>query len=340
MKPKGKSLKDIGEFGFIDRISPGCLVRPEGVVRAIGDDAAAFHSPPGELSLVTTDLLVERVHFLREATSGYNLGYKALAVNLSDIAAMGGTAAEAFVSIAIPDDCGLEYLDDLYRGMRALASRFRVNILGGDTTGSKKDLVINIAVYGSVPGDEILRRDGAVPGDLVCSTGDLGDSRAGLHLILNGIARETESLERLFRAHVLPRPCLEEGRLLAVHSGVTSAIDVSDGLSSDLGHLTAQSGTGARIYRDRLPVSPELREFCSRFGFDPVGFALSGGEDYTLLFTVSTEQAGALQQDYRKEFGREFSILGEMTDSGLLELVTEEGVIMPFARSGWNHFSE
>ena len=338
MNGEVKRLKDVGEFGFIKRITPGCLVRQEGVFKAIGDDAAAFYSPPGQLNLVTTDLLVERVHFLREATSGYNLGYKALSVNLSDIAAMGGTAGEAFVSIAIPEDCGLDYLDDLYRGMRTLAAEFRVNILGGDTTCSKQDLIINIAVHGSVNEDEILCRDGAGPGDLICSTGCLGDSRAGLHLILNDINADTDEMEKLFRAHVLPRPCLEEGRFLANLSGATSAIDVSDGLSSDLGHLVSQSGTGARIYSDRIPVSPELDIFCERFGFDPAEFALAGGEDYTLLFTVPTEDMGDLEQRYRAEFGSGIRILGEMTDTGELELVAGDGKTRPLARSGWNHF--
>ncbi len=338
MQGKKNQLKEIGEFGFINRITPGCLVRHEGVYKAIGDDAAAFYSPPGQLNLVTTDLLVERVHFLRNATSGYNLGYKALAVNLSDIAAMGGRAAEAFVSIAIPVECSLEYLDDLYRGMRALASEFQVNILGGDTTASKQDLIINIGIYGSVRENEILCRDGASPGDLICSTGYLGDSRAGLHLILNDITADTAELKKLFRAHVLPRPCLEEGRFLAGLSVVTSAIDVSDGLSSDLGHLASQSGTGARIYPDRIPVSPELKIFCERFGFDPLEYALAGGEDYTLLFTAPAEHITDLKEKYKERFGTGICILGEMTDTGELELVTGEGKTGTISQSGWNHF--
>ena len=333
-----KLIKDVGEFGFINRITPGCLVRKEGVIKAIGDDAAAFYSPPGHLNLVTTDLLVERVHFLREATSGFNLGYKALAVNLSDIAAMGGTAAEAFVSIAIPENCCLDYLDDLYRGMRELASKFQVNILGGDTTASKQDLIINIAVQGYVDEKEILCRDGAVPGDKICCTGDLGDSRAGLHQILNDINADTAEMDKLLRAHLLPSPCLDEGRFLAGISGVTSAIDVSDGLSSDLEHLVFQSGTGARIYANSIPVSPELEVFCKRFDFDPVEFALAGGEDYILLFTATAENMRNLEHEYREKFASGIRVLGEMTDTGEMELVEADGTSRPLARSGWNHF--
>ncbi|MGE5257747.1 MAG: thiamine-phosphate kinase, partial [Hyphomicrobiales bacterium] len=144
-------LKEIGEFGFINRISRGCLIRPEGVIKGIGDDAAAFRTDSRLVSLLTTDLLVERVHFLREAISAYELGYKSLAVNLSDIAAMGGTAREAFVSIAIPDGYELDALEEIFRGMKDLGSRYAVNILGGDTTCSRADLIINVAVYGQVP---------------------------------------------------------------------------------------------------------------------------------------------------------------------------------------------
>ncbi|MGD8467951.1 MAG: AIR synthase related protein, partial [Desulfobacterales bacterium] len=160
------SLKEIGEFGFIKKISRGCLIRPENIVKAIGDDAAAFRSDPDQLALITTDLLVERIHFLRDAISGFDLGYKSLAVNLSDIAAMGGTAREAFVSIAIPDDCQLNYLDDIYDGIKDPAAEFDVNVLGGDTTRSKIDLIINIVVQGIVPSTELLCRDAARPSDV------------------------------------------------------------------------------------------------------------------------------------------------------------------------------
>jgi len=333
-----KKLKDIGEFGFIRKISRGCLIRKDAVVKAIGDDAAAFTPAADELTLVTTDLLVERVHFLRHATSGFILGYKSLAVNLSDIAAMGGTAREAFVSIAIPDSCELDYLEEFYRGMKSMAAEFDVNILGGDTTGSKADLVINIAVTGSVPEQEMLCRDGARPGDRICSTGCLGDSRAGLYLILNDIKPDTKDLEKLFRAHVLPKPYLREGRFLASQGGVTAAIDVSDGLSSDLGHILLSSGAGARVHADKLPLSGGLRRFCDRFGFDPVEYAVAGGEDYTLLCTVSPDREEEIIGNYRKRFGTPLYVIGEMTDSGKLEIVDGNGECKTLSPKGWNHF--
>ncbi len=333
-------LNDIGEFGFIHRIHRQCLVRPQGIFQAIGDDAAAFWTKSDTLTLVTTDLLVERVHFLRNQASAFSLGWKALAVNMSDIAAMGGTAREAFVSLAIPDDCSLNYLDDLYQGMHAMCCRFGVNILGGDTTGSKQDLIINVALTGEVSPEEILCRDGAKPGELICSTGYLGDSRAGLHMIMNNIARSEPALNTLYQAHISPHPCLREGRFLASSRAVSSAMDVSDGLSSDLAHLCAASKTGARIEAARIPISDELTAFCTRFGYDPVQWALAGGEDYTLLFTVRPEKLQDLMQIYEQEFSTSFLVIGEMTDSQELHLVDSRGGVQPLESTGWNHFSK
>ncbi len=332
------NLKQIGEFGFIDKIRPGCLIRPANIVKAIGDDAAAFETQPGQLALITTDLLVERVHFLRETISGFDLGHKCLAVNLSDIAAMGGEAREAFVSIAIPADCPLEYLQALYDGMKQLAAEFKVNILGGDTTSSKADLIINVAVYGTVAADELLGRDTARPGDIIFSTGYLGDSRAGLHLILNKIAADSAPLKSLYQAHVRPAPQLREGRFLAGRAGVHAVIDTSDGLSSDLGHIAKQSRVGATLQADSLPISGALQVFCRRFYFDPVEFALAGGEDYTLLCTAAAGQAAALEKDFQSKFKRPLFRIGRINASGRLEMALPDGQVNPITPSGWDHF--
>ena len=332
------SLKEIGEFGFINRISRGCLIRPEGVVTAIGDDAAALRAAADRLLLVTTDLLIERVHFLREATTGFNLGYKSLAVNLSDIAAMGGTAREAFVSIGIPDDCSLAFLEDLYRGMQHLAAEFDVNILGGDTTGSKQDLVINVVVTGTAAPSELLLRSGARSGDIICCTGCIGDSRAGLHLVLHQIQADTPALRKLLDAHLLPKPYLAEGSFLASSAAVTAAIDVSDGFSSDLSHILSCSGVGARLMARQLPVSDELSAFCAQFEFDAIEFALAGGEDYTLLCTVDAEKFDPLASQYRRRFQQPLYKMGEITDTGRMELVEADERLRDITPTGWDHF--
>jgi thiamine-monophosphate kinase len=332
------SLKEIGEFGFIKKISRGCLIRPDNIIKAIGDDAAAFVVEPDRLTLITTDLLVERIHFLRDAISGFDLGYKSLAVNLSDIAAMGGTAREAFVSIAIPDDCHLAYLEAIYDGIKNLAARYDVNVLGGDTTRSKVDLIINIVVQGTVPKAELLCRDGARPGDVVFSTGFLGDSKAGLHLVLNHIEASSDTLKALLRAHLLPEPHLQEGRFLARQPGVNAAIDTSDGLSSDLAHIAEESRVGARLFAEKIPVSQNLKDFCSRFDFDPVKYALSGGEDYTLLCTIASENADKISSAFEKEFNRPLFAIGEITAGQQLEIIYPDGTANPLAPTGWDHF--
>jgi thiamine-monophosphate kinase len=332
------SLKEIGEFGFIKKISRGCLIRPDTIVKAIGDDAAAFRTDPEQLTLITTDLLVERIHFLRQAISGFDLGHKALAVNLSDIAAMGGTAREAFVSIAIPDDCQLDYLDDIYDGIKHLAAKFDVNVLGGDTTRSRIDLIINIVIQGLVPEADILCRNAARPADTIFSTGFLGDSKAGLHLILNRIAANTEGLKSLLKAHNRPQPHLQEGRFLARQPGVHAAIDTSDGLSSDLGHIAEESRVGARLYADKIPISSSLKNFCGRFDFDPVDYALSGGEDYTLLCTIAPDRAEEIAHDFEKKFRRPLFAIGEITADKQLTLNYPDGQTRPIMPTGWDHF--
>jgi thiamine-monophosphate kinase len=334
------TLNKIGEFGFIKKISRGCLIRPESIVKAIGDDAAAFATDPNQLSLVTTDLLVERIHFLRNAISGFDLGYKSLAVNLSDIAAMGGTARESFISIAIPENCSLDYLEAIYDGMKDLASKFEVNILGGDTTRSKVDLVINVAVHGTIAREEILCRDAARPGDIIFSTGYLGDSKAGLHLILNNIPADSDALVYLLRAHLLPVPHLAEGRFLAQQPAAGAAIDTSDGLSSDLGHIAEESGVGAVLYSAEIPISDDLKTFCEQFNFDPIDWALSGGEDYTLLCTISPEEAQPIAEKFQKLFNRPLFKIGEITAARDMKINYPDGASSLIAPSGWDHFRD
>jgi thiamine-monophosphate kinase len=332
------SLKEIGEFGFIKKISRGCLIRPDNIIKAIGDDAAAFVTEPNQLTLVTTDLLVERIHFLRAAISGFDLGYKSLAVNLSDIAAMGGTAKEAFISIAIPDDCHLNYLEAIYDGIKDLALKYDVNILGGDTTRSTVDLIINIVVQGTVPKEQLLCRDAARPGDVIFSTGFLGDSKAGLHLILNEIEADTETLKALLKAHRLPEPHLREGRFLARQQGVHAAIDTSDGLSSDLAHIAEESRVGARLYADKIPISQNLKDFGIRFDSVPLDYALSGGEDYTLLGTIAPQNAAKIASTFKKEFKHPLFVIGEITAKEQLELAYPDGETKPLTLTGWDHF--
>ncbi len=334
------TLNQIDEFGLIERISKGCLIRPERVIRGIGDDAAAVTTRADHLLLLSTDLLIEGIHFIREAVSGNDLGYKALAVNLSDIAAMGGEAREALVSIAVPEDCGVDFIEDVYHGMKSLAARYNVNIIGGDTTGSRSDLMISVTVTGEVEKEKVLRRDRARVGDVICLTGYPGESAAGLVLLLNQVDQRIDTFDRLRYQHCRPRPHLQEGQWLAGCGTVHAAIDISDGISSDLGHVARQSGVGARIHAGWLPVSHSLQTFCNRFESDPMKYMLNGGEDYILLCTVSPDDISAVSAGFEETFGRALHRIGEITASDHIELMGEDQTTRVISPQGWNHFQK
>ncbi len=331
-------LRELGEFAFIDRITPGCEVGDlSHVVRGIGDDAAVVKGPTG-LMVITTDMLLERVHFTRETISDRQLGYKSLAVNLSDIAAMGATPRDAFLSIAVPPSISVEELDDFYAGMKELASAAHVNLLGGDTTGSMDDLCINVVVIGSAPAEQILYRSGARVGDRIVVTGTLGDSAAGLEVLL-GRARTSEDLaEPLVAAHCCPDLYLEEARILAASGAVGAAIDLSDGLASDLNHVCRASGVGAVVDVESLPLSTPFKRLCQETGLDPVRLALGGGEDYRLMVTVEPARLNELRSMVADATGRELFDIGEIVPGSSIQLRHSDGFTGPLDVAGWDHF--
>jgi len=329
------NLKDLGEFGFIDRIRPDTLVRPEGVIRGIGDDCAVCRPTRGQVTLLTTDMLVEDVHFQRDASSPYRLGRKCIAVNLSDIAAMGGTPKEALVSIAIPDTVPLEYLDAIYEGMKSMAREFDVNLLGGDTTSAPLHLVINVALVGEAPEREVLYRSGAEPGDVIFLTGPVGDSAAGLDLILSNRSREGQ--DALLQAHFDPHPHVKAGRIIAGQKVAHSLIDVSDGLAGDLGHVCAESKVGAILEEDHIPTTERFRAYCERFQVDPWRLTLHVGEDYVLLGTVPEASAGTIAAAL-KSGGCPFLPIGRIVAEPGIRLLSRDGSARQIHPSGWDHF--
>ena len=331
------NIKDIGEFGFIRRIAPLGVIRSEGVIKGIGDDCAVISLDDKRCLLVTTDLLVERVHFLVEWASPEVLGAKSLAVNLSDIAACGGTPQDAFISLAVPERIEVEWLERFYRGMAEHAAQYGVNLLGGDTTGSKSDLVINVAVTGIVPRDEVLFRHTAKAGDVIVITGPLGRSGAGLQLLLEPREISPEVKDPLVKAHLEPRPHLEEGRFLAASGACTAAIDVSDGLSSDLWHLCEESGIGAVIHEDKLPLSGDLSRCGELARKDPLLWVLNGGEDYVLLAAIKPHLLDDLQQQAHKQ-GFTLREIGRFVKGSRMELVRTDRSRRMFAAGGWDHF--
>lgn len=328
-------LKDIGEFGFIERIRKGCLIRDKNVIRGIGDDCCVF-STSGEIAtLLTTDMLVERIHFLLGAISPYQLGRKSLAVNMSDIAAMGGTPREAVISIAVPDTVDLAFLDDFYDGMKSIAEEFEVNLLGGDTTSSPEHLVVNVALVGEARVDEILYRSGAEVGDLIFLTGPVGSSAAGLDILLKG--RGVDDGDDLVEAHHDPYPHVKEGRIIASMKVANSLIDVSDGVAADLGHICTESKLGAIIEEEMIPTTEEFRAYCERFNEDANRLSLHVGEDYVLLGTVPAEAEADLREALRSQ-DCEFYPIGRTVSEAGLKLKVYDGSIKVIGASGWDHF--
>ena len=276
-------LSRLGEFGLIDRIRRNIAIG-SGVHLGIGDDAAWVDHPRGS-SLVTADLLIEGIHFDLNWTSLVDLGYKSLAVNLSDIAAMGGTPAYVMLSLGIPANFDSNKIDKLYRGIKGLAKKHCVTIVGGDTN-TADSLIISVCLIGHPPKKPICR-SGAHVGDDIYVTGTLGDAALGLDLLKLKRRPQSRAFEQLLTRHHRPTPRLAAGALLAKRNLASAMIDVSDGLIQDLTHICQASGVGARIQQDKLPLSSAYRALAGTIGMT---HALSGGEDYELLFCAAPQQ--------------------------------------------------
>lgn len=277
-------LSEIGEFPLIGKIKSDIEV-PDGVT-GIGDDCAVLPQRSGYETVISTDMLIEGTHFLMDGITPYNLGWKSLAVNLSDIAAMGAKPVASFLSLALPKDMDSAWMDAFIDGYKAIALKYGSPLLGGDTTGSKGPVCINVAVTGEIPKGRSKLRSAAQDGDLICVTGCLGDSAAGLHGILNHRLQERDFL---YRRHTLPEPRVGAGLELGRNGDVHAMMDISDGVASDLRHILEASGVGAEVDTERIPMSGQMLGYCAAHGLDPLEKALCGGEDYELLFTVTPE---------------------------------------------------
>lgn len=324
-------VSELGEFGLIDLIA-GIIGRPEGdsLLIGIGDDAAVW-SVEGGLQLSTIDSLIEGVHFALATTSWRDLGWKSLAVNLSDIAAMGGRPRYALVSLGLPGDTDVESVVDFYHGMIELARRFDVQIAGGDTVGAP-EVVINVTATGEARDENsIMTRSAAKPGDAIAVTGSLGASAAGLAMIRQELSFDAETTSVLRAAHTKPNPRVTEGLTLARH-GVKAAMDISDGLAGDLEKLCKASGVSARIYAERIPIHPAVRR---SLGDEALELALSGGEDYELLFTAPAKIIG----DIEGETVCPVTIIGEIVTGAGISILDADGNEIPLGEEGWDHFS-
>ncbi len=330
------NIGELGEFGLIRRIAPHFETSAHQAL-GIGDDCAVIPNGDGRVTLVTTDLLIESIHFLRDRISPENLGHKALAVNLSDIAAMGGRPTAAFLSIGLPQNTQIEWLDRFFSGIKSLGEATACPLLGGDTTRSDDTIIINFAVLGEALEKEVKLRSTAPAGDVIAVTGVLGDSAAGLRLLLEGHHVEDPNRIHLVDAHNRPMPHLEEGHWLAAHGEVHAMMDVSDGIDSDLRHIMEKSGLGAIVDLDTLPVSKPMSIVCKELDWPLHETALAGGEDYCLLCTVDPDSFEHLAAEFQRQFDRPLSKIGTM-EKGRSLCYTRGGVFVELNRSGYDHF--
>lgn len=342
--PARHELNELGEFGLIDRIRQKARLKVPNILKGIGDDAAVW-DVGDHYELISTDLLVEGVHFDLAYAPLQHIGYKAVASNVSDIAAMNGTPTHIVVGLGLSNRFSVEAVDALYSGIHAACENYQVDLVGGDTSSSAAGLIISVSVIGRVEEHRVAYRSGLCPNDILCVTGDLGAAFAGLQVL----QREKE----VFLANPNAQPDLEkyeycvgrqlkpEARMDIVHElkdmnlVPTSMIDVSDGLASELMHLSTQSNVGVKIFEDKLPIDHQTYDIALEFKLDPVTFALNGGEDYELLFSIR-------QSDFEKVKNHpDIHFIGHaLAQTDQRVLVTKAGFEIPLQAQGWTHFKK
>jgi thiamine-monophosphate kinase len=333
-------ISELGEFPLIDRVAEIVAVDRDDIVVGIGDDVAVLAGGGGdEWLLAKVDIQVEGVHFVPGSISAHDLGRKALAINLSDIAAAGGRPHHALVSLALPAETEVAWVEELYRGLRQEGDRYGVVVVGGNMARSPGGIVVDVFVLGRVRREHLLLRSGAQPGDCVLVTGTLGDSAAGLALLQDpGLDLDAVHRQMLLARHFTPTPRLPESTVIARRGGATAMIDVSDGLSSDVGHICERSGVGVRLWVARLPLSPAARQVAGAIGRPFWELALEGGEDYELCFTAPPGAAEELAAAVERETGTPVTVVGEILADEDRWLVGEDGTEVPLQARGWQHF--
>ncbi len=332
------SLSEIGEFGLIDRVAQLFREGEEDNRLGIGDDCAVLPSGDGSSLLVTTDMLIENRHFRMDWIDPEDLGYKALAVNISDISAMGGAPEFAFLSLGLHSDISTEWLDRFFRGTRELSAIHDIKLMGGDTTKSPSDMVISYTLLGLTDQSKVLLRSGARPGDKIALLGKVGESGAGLKLLAEKELNGNSKYQSLVKAHNRPKLFVREAQYLAEFNAVHSMIDLSDGIQSDARHIANRSGAELIIDLDLLPLSSTLTGFCNEYSCSATELALTSGEDYGLLFTLSGEKAGIIRKQFTEQFGYSFHLIGEVAEGDPAVNYTKKGRPFKIEKQGFDHF--
>jgi thiamine-monophosphate kinase len=341
---KRTELSEIGEFGLIKRIQDQIITSNPMLIKGIGDDASVWDLGNGKYLLQSTDMLLEGVHFDLSYTPLKHLGYKAIAVNVSDIAAMNGKALQVVVGIAVSNRFSVEAIDEIYQGILIACSHYNVDLVGGDTTSSRSGLVISVTITGEVEKDKVVYRNGAKVTDLICVSGDLGAAYMGLQILERekqvfmvdqAMQPDLDSKDYIIKRQLKPEARIDVIKTLEkLEIKPTSMIDISDGLASELFHICSQSDVGVHIYEERMPIDNQTFETAKEFDISPLTAMLNGGEDYELLFTVPITQHDQLRNN------PDISIIGYVkpADDGLF-VETRGGTLAEIKAQGWNHFS-
>jgi len=335
-------IAELGEFGLIKHLTSNFKIQHETSIKGIGDDAAVLESKDKQM-LISTDLLLEGVHFDLAYVPLMHLGYKAVQVNLSDIYAMNGMATQITVSIGLSSKFPLEAVEEIYKGIELACNKFNIDLIGGDTSSSKQGLVISVTSIGYAKAEEVTYRNGAGEGDLICVSGDLGGAYVGLQILEREkqIFLENPQLQPDLEGkdYIIERQLKPEGRrdivdlLAQMKIKPTSMIDVSDGLASEILHICTQSEKGCTLYEEKIPIDPMTYDTARELGLDPTVCALNGGEDYELLFTIKQSDYEKLKNDV------DISIIGHITDKNSgCNMISKSNVSHELKAQGWNAF--
>lgn len=334
-----KTVSQIGERGLIERLTAICgTPKSEQVIIGIGDDTAALKLPDGRILLATCDIQLEDIHFTRSAFSPHQIGRRAIAVNISDIAAMGGVPTLALVSMALPEDYPVGDFDEIFCGMRDMMTEYGGSIIGGNLTRADGKLAIDVFLLGEAEPGRLTKRSGARPGDAIYTTCTLGMSAAGLDILEKFGLSYPKEFEGPVKAHLEPQPRVREAQKLVKSGAVTAMIDVSDGLATDLWHICEQSRTGAEIYQAAIAIPAEIEEAAILSSKSALDYILNGGEDYELLFAVEAEACDRIEKlasahDFAvKRIGK---VLPERSGVWLVAKDQRRTAIQPL---GWDHF--
>lgn len=338
------SLSQLGEFGLIDHLTQNFKIVQTSTLKGIGDDAAVLDFGDKK-AVISTDLLIEGVHFDLAYMPLKHLGYKAVVVNLSDICAMNAKPTQITVSVAVSNRFPLEALEELFEGITLAANQYKVDVIGGDTTSSQKGLIISITAIGEADSEEIVYRDGAGETDLLVVTGDVGSAYMGLKVLEREkqvfLVNPNSQPDLDLYSYLVERQLKPEARtdvrtlFHALELKPTSMIDISDGLSSEIIHLCKSSKVGCNLYEDKLPIDPQLISVCEEFNIDSTTVAINGGEDYELLFTIKMEDFDKIKANPH------FTIIGHMTqESEGIHLITRANTKIELRARGWNALEE